>query len=211
MFRAAAFALALLAAAPGWACSVVPGYRVPTTLELAERADTVLIGTVTGGNRMSPNPGRDAVRVKPTILLKGPALPASLEIPGFLEGGRMRATSSDPAELRAPNPDSMMGACTRYLFRPGMKLVLFFVREQGALSFMASPFARVSEDIRSDDARWVKAVRVYIAIAALPEGERRAALIARREALRAASDADSQAIAADIDRELNEERAPLRD
>ncbi|WP_404336515.1 hypothetical protein AB2M62_19515 [Sphingomonas sp. MMS12-HWE2-04] len=210
MVRAAALAAALLVAAPGWACSLMPGYRVLTALELAERADTVVIAEVVGGATIGPD-ASDRLGVRPTLLLKGAELPSTLAIRGYLERPDMRATRSDPAALREPNPDALMGGCTRYLFAKGMKLVLFFKRDGSELRFLDYPFARVSEDVRSDDARWVKAVRVYIDIARLPKAARRTALIARRDTLRAAKDADSQAIATDIDRELFEERGPLLD
>ncbi|MEA3017256.1 MAG: hypothetical protein QOI38_1978, partial [Sphingomonadales bacterium] len=46
--------LPLLSAAPAAACSVIEGYRVPTNLELAERADLILLGTAE-----SATPGGD--------------------------------------------------------------------------------------------------------------------------------------------------------
>jgi hypothetical protein len=205
-----AFCLALaatfLTAAPALACSIVPSYRVPTSLELAERADTILVGTVVG-ERKDANGSGGVVLVRPTLLLKGSELPQQVEIWGWLMQAGELMTRSDPGELRRPNPDALRGGCVRYVFAKGMKLLLFFERKAGKLVFASYPFARVSEDVPSDDSRWVQAVRTYVAVAALPEGERRSALIAKRDALRARpEDVDAAAIADDIDRELAAER-----
>lgn len=202
---------AILTAAPALACSPVPGYRVPTGLELAERADTVLVGTVIG-ERKNADGREGVVLVRPTLLLKGSALPPQVELWGWIAQKQEQVTRSNPLELRQPNPDALSGGCTRYVFAKDMKLLLFFERKAGKLVFASYPFARVSEDVPSDDSRWVQAMRTYISVAALPEGERRAALIAKRDALRARpGDADGAAIANDIDRELAAERTPPSD
>jgi hypothetical protein len=203
-----ALAATLLTAAPAFACSVRSSYRIPTSLELAERADTIFVGTVIG-ERKDADGSRGVVLVRPTLLLKGSALPQQVELGGWLaQPGEMMARS-DPRELRRANPDAQRGGCTRYVFARDMKLLLFFERHAGKLVFAGYPFARVSEDVPSDDSLWVKAVRTYVPIAALPESERKAALIARRDALRARTeDVDAAAIADDIDRELAAERAP---
>jgi hypothetical protein len=210
-----AFCLALaatfLTAAPAFACSVVPSYRVPTSLELAERADTILVGTVVG-ERRGADGSEDVVFIRPSLLLKGGELPKRVELWGRLAQAGELMTRSDPREIRRPNPDTQRGGCVRYVFAKGMKLLLFFEREAGKLVFAGYPFARVSEDVPSDDSLWVKAVRTYVAIAALPESERKSGMIARRDALRAQSgDADAAAIADDIDRELAAERKPPSD
>jgi hypothetical protein len=50
-------------------------------------------------------------------------------------------------------------------------------------------------------------VRTYLEVAALPQRERRAALVARRDSLRsAAGDPDAEVIARDIDRQLRRRR-----
>ncbi|PSJ39052.1 hypothetical protein [Allosphingosinicella deserti] len=210
--RTLCLALAILSstAAPAFACSVVQDYHVPTSLELAERADTILVGTVTGERKGGGQGGM--VLVRPTLLLKGRELPRQVELWGWLAKSGELVTRSDPDELRRPNPDALRGGCTRYVFARDMKLLLFFERKDGKLVFAGYPFARVSEDVVSDESRWVKAVRIYAAVAALPKEERRAALIARRDALRARrDDADAAAIADDIDQELAAERTSLRD
>ena len=61
------------------------------------------------------------------------------------------------------------------------------------------------------DSLWVKAVRFYVEVAALPVAERRRALVARRDQLRAASDLNSKLLAADIDRQIERKRIPPYD
>lgn len=209
-----AAALALAAGAwtpPAAACSVVPGYKVPTALELAVQADTIVLGTVESEVSRADHPFENDIQVRPTHLIKGAALPGTVSLSGYLsDGGADRPARSDPRELHAPNPDALSGGCNRYVFQKGMSLLLFLVRdEQGALVPTLPPFARAAEDVVSPDALWVKAVRLYAEVAHLPKRARRAALIARRDALRAAAgDPDAAAIAADIDRQLERKRIP---
>lgn len=192
--------LALLAAPVAQACSVVSTYRVPTTLELAERADTIVLGTIVGA-AAGEDITNSQLRVRPDLLIKGTALPEEVSLWGHLVEPPILVTPSDPRELRQPNPDALNGGCTRYLFRPKTRLLLFLERKEGKLVATGYPFARVYEDVTSDDALWVKAVRLYAEIARLPVGDRNAAMAARRDALRG-GDADAQALAEDLDREL---------
>lgn len=208
----ALLALLVLPIAPAAACSVVSGYHVPTTLELAEGADTILIGTVEG-EEAGKGEFFHQVVIRPSLLLKGAALPDKVTIPGQITDQQRAVTRSAPRELRAPNPDALRGACTRYVYARGMRLVLFLERDkEGALHFAGYPFARVSEDVASNDALWVKAVRLYVDVAKLPLAERKATLIARRDQLRAAEgDPDAQALADDLDLELTDVRTEPRD
>jgi hypothetical protein len=190
-------------AAPAAACSMAPGYRVPTTLELVEEADAIVLARVDTGVPAGPPyvEGRGLV-LAPLVLLKGDALPGQIEMSGWLEAGEARATRSDPAELVEANPDAFDGGCNRYIFARGMTLLLFLSQKDGKTRQISYPFARTAEDVVSPDARWVALVREYVAVAALPKAARDTQLAARRDALRSKPDADSQAIAAEIDRAL---------
>jgi len=212
LFLAAAASLPLVAA-PAAACSVGPGYRVPTNLELAARADLILLGTAEEEVPAAGDAHIGEVVVRPTLLLKGDALPAELRIHGYLSDDPRLVAPSNPRELYAPNPGALMGGCTRYIFRRGMLLLLFLERDgEGRLRLAPHPFARSAEDVPSPEAPWVRAVRLYVEIAALPEAERRAALAVRRDALRAASgDADAALLAEDIDRQIRRRRIPPYD
>src|SRR5437868_9616009 len=152
-FFAAVAALALppLTAAPAAACSVVGSYRVPTNLELVARADTIVLATV---ERDDPTPanGQDlppsmrmGLIVRPTILLKGPALPGELRLRAYISDDPRNVVASDPRDLFNPNPGALIGGCTRYIFRQGMQLVLFLERDgQGQLQMAGYPFARAA-------------------------------------------------------------------
>lgn len=210
----AAIAAAMLAAPlPGWACSMVPGYRVPTNLELAMAAEVIVVATVDG--ERSAGDGRiGKVIARPTLLIKGSSLPAVVEIDNTALDDKLprRAARSDPRELREPNPDALAGGCVRYVFTRGMKLVLFLKRDsKGVLQPYRSSFSRDSEDVPSDDALWVKAVREYVEISKLSKAGRKAGLKRRAAELRATGDADSVAIANDMAIELTGKRLPPTD
>ncbi len=205
--------LALLAAAPfpALACSLAPGYRVPTNLELVERADLILLGTVTEGDFEPDGTSQQMIAVEPVEALKG-AMPSSpIALPAMI------ATDADiqlsnPYELRDAHPQSLAGACVRYVFPRGSRVLFFLGRQDGAWHEAGGPFSRWAEDVLTDDAPWLQAVRFYIDVAKLPEEDRPAALAARRSELGALGDDPvAQLLAADIDRQLAGANPPLRD
>lgn len=206
LLKPLAAAALLAASAPALACSVTPGYRVPNSFQLAEAADLIVVARVEG-QRAGTRSHESKVVLKPVGVLKGVPPVRPLTLDGLLERTRVagtvlpRATRSDPAELAEPNPDALMGGCTRYIFARGMTLVLFYKRGSRTLDFMSYPFARVSEDVPSTSSRWVQAVREYVAIAKLPRAARREAM-RRRAGLLARGTGDQRAIAADMRRLL---------
>lgn len=194
----------LLAMPPALACSVAPTYRVPNTQQLAQAADLIVLARVEGANRK----GLESTTIlKPTVLLKGAALPSRLTLEGWLQGAVIEnhtlpaPTRSNPAELVEPNDDALMGGCTRYIFARGMTLLVFYQRDKGQWRFMNYPFARVSEDVPSANSRWVRAVREHIAIARHPVAARRPAMRKRADEL-ARGNVDERAIARDMRRLL---------
>jgi len=202
--RMLAFLIAVLSqSAPVLACSVRPDYRVPTSLELAEEADVILLGTIEDGPpEITDLDDEPRLLVHPTLLLKGTDLPSPFQTIGMIARPEY-AEASDPDELAEAHPQAYMGACIRFMYVKG-STVLFFLKERdGKLTLLVRPFARIAEDVSSPEARWVKAVRLYVGIAALPEAIRREALLASKVRLREQKDdADAQAIAEDIDRQL---------
>jgi hypothetical protein len=203
LLAAALAAATTLAAAstPAAACSLAGPYRIPTNLELAEQADTIVLGTVEGEEGAPP--GQTWVIVRPTLLLKGRSLPGEVRFEAAIAPADEKVTRSNPRELFRPNPDVQLGSCNRFFFDRRMQLVLFLVRgRKGVLEPIMPAFSRAAEDVPSADALWVKAVRLYAEASALPKRARRAFLRARRDALRAAPDADSHLLADDIDRQL---------
>jgi hypothetical protein len=210
------FALALLAAAPAAeACSVAPGYRVPTTLELAEQADAIIVAQPQA--QLTGTDGTSEVIFVPLVILKG-QLSRYFEVdrmvvtvPGVLETKPGAAARSDPHELVRAHLEAYAGGCTRFTFSPEQRVVLFLKRQGFDYRVISHPFARTAEDTALPNSRWLKAVREYIAIAAMPPTMRRSRMKVRRDQLRARGDADSVAIAADIARELKAPRKPLRE
>lgn len=208
LFPAAALALA---AAPlsAHACSVAAGYRVPTNMELVEGADLILLGTVTAGE--SDDAGQQMVAIEPVEALKGAMPSAPIALPAMIATDDT-ARLSNPYELEEAHPQSLAGACVRYIFPRGSRVLFFLDREDGDWQVSGGPFSRWAEDVLTDDAPWLQAVRFYAAVAKLPEAERAAALAARREELAAIDDDPvAQLIAADIGRQLEGPNAPLRD
>jgi len=203
----------MASAAPARACSVVSGYKVPTNLDLAVAADTIVLATVTG-MRKGEGVWSSAVIVRPSLLLKGDTLPESVELPGaVLASDQWSARPSASRELRRANPDTQVGGCVRYVFARDMQLVLFLKRgEDGKLVPYRKPFSRDAEDVTGPNALWVRAVREYAAVSALPEAARKARLHARIAELRAMrDDPDAAAIADDLQIELSGNRLPPYD
>lgn len=61
--------LALLATPlPAGACSVAPGYRVPTNMKLVERAELILLGTVAHDNYEPGSGARPLITVVPVAV-----------------------------------------------------------------------------------------------------------------------------------------------
>lgn len=211
--RSILISLILLASAPAaHACSVAPGYRIPSTLELAEQADLVVVAQAWAAP--PSHGGERQVEFWSLVSLKGSlsdGQPILVRGPGILATRAQQSTPSDPAELVRANPEAYAGGCTRFTFHPKKWVVLFLKREGDGYRVISYPFARTAEDTALPDSRWLKAVREYIAIAALPPAARRARMEVRRDLLKARGDADSLAIAADIARELAGPRKPLRE
>jgi hypothetical protein len=207
---------AVSTATPSNACSMMPGYKVPTNLELAAAADTIVVTVVTG-ERAGSDRWSGTLLTHPITLLKGASLPDLVEVTGATIANdpnmaRMVVPSA-PRELRAPNPGAMIGGCVRYIFSKGMKLVLFLKRDEaGKLIPFRSSFSRDAEDVVDENALWVKAVREYAAISLTPKSQWKSELRKRTVALGAtASDVDAQAIAKDMEIELSGKRRPAYD
>ncbi|WP_077147495.1 hypothetical protein [Sphingopyxis sp. KK2] len=204
-------ALALFAAAPAAACSPAPGARVPTNMELVERADLILVGTVTGGTS-DPDAGNWTIAVAPVTAIKGELPPGPLTLDAMVAPDAESALLSNPYDLAAAHPQAEAGACNRYAFPLGTR-VLFFLQSQGdGWAPAEGLFSRWAEDVLTDDAPWLTATKFYVEVAALPEGERGTALTARRDELRKdTANPVAQLLADDIDRQLAGPNPPLRD
>ncbi|HEV7343160.1 MAG TPA: hypothetical protein VGN68_16155 [Sphingopyxis sp.] len=211
-FSAAFVAILLLAMPlPAIACSVAPGYRVPTNIELVADADLILLATVSEGDFAPDSTSEQQIEVQPLAAIKGEMPTGPLAMPGSIASGE-EALLSNPYELKDAHPQSLAGACNRYTFPRGSR-VLFFLKWQGDHWRAAGgPFSRWAEDVLTDEAPWLQVVRLYAEAAVLPAGDRTAYLTARRDEYAAERDNPvAQLIAADIARQLAGPNAPLRE
>lgn len=205
-------ALALVAAPiPAAACSPAMGYHVPTNMELVEQADLILIGKVTSGDFEPDSTPEQMIEILPEAAIKGSLPAAPLALAGMIAPDA-DAILSNPYELHDPHPQALDGACNRYMF-PGGSRVLFFLTWEGDHWRPAGgPFSRWAEDVLTDEAPWLVVTRLYAEIAALPASERAAALTTRRSDYGAEYDNPvAQLIARDIDRQLAGPNKPLRE
>lgn len=199
----------LAAPLPAAACSVAAGYQVPTNMELVERADLILLGTVTPGESAADSTAEQTIAIEPVEALKGAMPTGPIAFPAMLDTDG-EIVLSNPYELREPHPQSLAGSCTRYVFPRGSRVLFFLTRGDGGWHEAGGPFSRSAEDVLTDDAPWLQAVRFYIEVARLPVEERAAALAARRDELGALGDDPvAQLIAADIDRQLGGPNPPM--
>ncbi|MEC3910350.1 hypothetical protein U5A82_07600 [Sphingobium sp. CR2-8] len=187
------------------ACSVVSGYRVPTTLQLVEGSDAIVLAKVKAGAVNSEFGFRHA-SLTPIALLKGDLLPQQISYEyGAISSRRWKAVASNPRNLEEPNPDVFSGGCNRQVFKNGMLVVTFLKKEGSTYVVNAPPFSRALEDVPSSDALWVKAVKIYVKIAALPGMKRRKAVEAERARLAATkNDPDAPLLARELGRALHE-------
>ena len=213
LFLSLAAAVAIAAPLPALACSPVAGYRVPTNMELTAEADMILLAVITGGTTMDAASDPDEMRIdlRPVAVLKGDPAAAPTALPVALASGRF-ALLSNPYDLENAHPLSFIGGCIRYMVPKGSRVLFFLDRRDNQWVPAGGPFSRWAEDALTNDAPWLAAVRFYLEVQALPEASRTAALVARRDALRAkADDAVAQLLADDIDRQLAGPNKPLRE
>ncbi|HMO77435.1 MAG TPA: hypothetical protein PKD99_04560 [Sphingopyxis sp.] len=213
IFASALFA-GLAATPVAQACSLISGYKVPTTLELSASAEAIILARVGRALPVEEDDFMGVIELVPETLIHGAALPETLTMPGYVVvDGRVGedevpVTKSDPEELAAANPDAFAGACNRYAFDEGMLLLLFLERgEDGDLQVISDAFARTMEDVPDADAPWVRAVRFYAQVARDPKPLRRKKLAAERDRLLATGDRIDALIAKDIERQIRGKRS----
>ncbi len=206
----AALATVLVAPLPALACSPAPGYRVPTNIELTAEADLILLARVEDGTPPGDDFQAMHVSIRPIAALKGDIADAPTMLPIGLASGEW-AVPSNPYELQHAHPIAYMGGCFRYMVPRGSRLLFFLARRDGQWGPAGGPFSRWAEDVLTDDAPWLRAVRFYLDVHALPESRRADALAERRDALRShTGDPVAQLLADDIDRQLAGPNEPLR-
>ena len=118
----------------------------------------------------------------------------------------LKVTPSDPRNLVDANPDVFSGSCNRETFSRGMIVVAFLKKDKENLVPFAPAFSRALEDVPTPGALWVKAVRMYAAIAKKPKSARRSEMRRQRDFLHnKLEDADARLLALELDRALREQ------
>ncbi|WP_157222531.1 hypothetical protein [Novosphingobium sp. AP12] len=193
-----------LSAAPAAACAVPATYHIPTTIELVEQADAIVLARV-GGSHADRKSGLIRADLTPISLLKGQYLSNIVSLEGaILANNKHHATPSDPRNLVDANPDAFSGGCNRNVFNKDAIVVAFLRVKNGEWVIHAPAFSRALEDVRSSDALWVKTVRLYIRIASLPIAQRRHEMLSEVARLsRENMDPDSPLLALDLKRALS--------
>jgi hypothetical protein len=183
---AAAAALALaLAPSAAQACSPGPGYKVPTNLELAGHAETIVLARVVGAMEADGGDPRQAtLTIRPLAAIKGELPQGDIALTGMGLAQGERAVRSDPLEFERAHPDAYAGACIRTAFPLGTT-ALFFLRvgHEGMWAPAGTAFSRWAEDVADEQAPWVQLARLYTVAAGLPEEDRVPFLQDEREAL----------------------------
>lgn len=190
------------------ACSMLQGYKVPTTLELVEAADAIVLARVDGEIRASGESRMGKIQLSPEKLLYGSELPKTgLTFRGYLQTRDMIPTNSDPYELAQANPDAFWGFCNRYVFRKDMLLLLFLQKQKdGSYVIIDASFARTLEDVPDENAPWVRAVQFYSTVAREPKAVRKQKLLAEQARLTATGNPTDSLIAKDIGRQIKGKR-----
>lgn len=191
------------------ACSVADNYRVPTTLQLAEQADVVVLARVADGGTV-PSESTPFAGMRKALLIPFAALKGSYENgliqfdDARLSNERMPAAPSDPRNLVDANADVFSGSCNRWVFKQGMIVVSFLKRSGNKLFPIRAPFSRALEDVPFPDALWVKAVRLYVRIAAVPLVRRHKEMQHERDLMAIKlDDPDARLLALELDRALH--------
>lgn len=197
------------------ACSLAPDYKAPTNFELVQQADVILVGTVIKSIE-NESPDYHNLLVKPSLLLKGEKLPNAVFIHGMLageileSGGKrlvIQSKDSQPFDLWRPHPEGGSGSCSRYTFKKGYQLLLFFKRKGDELVWLDPPYGRGSEDVSGPDALWVKAVKIYAKASLLPQEQQKAELVRQMKTSRdgdaSGKQFENELLADDIERQLD--------
>ena len=212
---AAAAALALVCApAAAHACSPGPDFRVPSNLELAGHAETIVLARVVGAtDGEGGDPRQATLTIRPLAAIKGDLPQGDIALTGMSLAQGERAVRSDPLEFERAHPDTYSGACIRTVFPLGTT-ALFFLRidHEGMWAPAGTAFSRWAEDVADEQAPWVQLTKLYTVAAGLPAEDRVPFLEDEREALLARTDEPlARLMAQDIARQIAGPAAPPPD
>jgi hypothetical protein len=205
-----------VAAVPGTAlaCTVPAGYTAPTNWQLANDANTILLGEVVGGGVGSPaDPAASTITVHPIVALKGLLPGADFKIAGVSLADGTDAAAGPPDDalaFAAPDPAALGDACIRRVFAPNTQALFFLKRENGQWAPAGGPLSRWAQDVSGLDAPWVELASVYAHASMVPGEDGRQLLEQRHEALVSRpDDPQAAAMAADLERSLAGPPAPV--
>jgi len=209
-------AFALLASAfpvSALACTVPADYMPPTNLQLANDANTIVLGEVVGGGIGSPaDPDAPSITVHPIVALKGLLPGADFKIGGMslAEDGAASGADGDSLAFGAPDPAAMGEDCIRRQFPLHAQALFFLKRENGEWAPAGGPLSRWAQDVTGLDAPWVQLASLYAHAAMMPTEEARQLLEQRHEALVSRpDDPQAAAMAADLERSLAGPEVPI--
>ena len=203
-------AISLSYATPAFACSVDARYRIPTNVELLQKADLVVLATVVSGVRTPEEAWaankEPSVVLKPLKVLKG-TTPRQLRVEGILSDRWGRAQRLTPTRLSEVHPSALEGGCVRGRYSRGGMVVAMFARTAKGYVQLDDPFARSVEDVRGPSDLWPRAATLYLVVLRTHRpASIRAAFQREQQRLAAQGSPDARNIAADIARYLKATR-----
>jgi len=141
------------------ACSPVEDYVRHTSYDLVEQSDAIVIAEVVEGLGLGLY--KSGLRFKVLETIKGD-VPGNVDLPyGYLKDSH----PSDPLEISAPHPDSLVGSCNRLNFSKNVKYILMLEQvEDGSWRTYGGPFTRGAEDYYGPDSYWARAIETYLDI-----------------------------------------------
>lgn len=200
MDRAWLAVVLLIVPATGLACSPEPGYRVPTNIELLQKADLVVLARVASGPMTFEPASFDEPQVilKLFKVLKG-AAPTRLRVKGILSDRDDRPYPPNPTGLNDVHPSALEGACIRQRYARGAMVLAMFRRTARGYEQLGDPFARSVEDVEGQSALWPRAADLYLRVLRIPGSAKRRAIFQQQQLTLAASKSRyARAVAADI-------------
>jgi hypothetical protein len=183
---------------------VVAAASTPSNYELVREAETIVLAKSAAWEPSADetrHPWGGTVRFEVEEVLKGDFRSATVTLEGYLEFAG-RGPEDDFSKAR---PGAYAGSCYAYDYRLDHHYLLFLtwdgLNEQW--SFAGHAFARLNEEVDVPDSPWLKAVRLYLRVAALHDyGREKTALHElRAEAVAGKAPATTpRALVGDIDR-----------
>lgn len=163
--------LAALPLSPASACSISADYVRPSSFELVQISDSIVVGTA-----REERPGDHGARVAFDVgeKIKGEA-PLEVEMPGRLEAPEPEFPSTGEARIVVG-----AGACGPSAYRKGGRYVLFLQKdEKGQLRRTGHILSPVSEAYAGEGSAWMRMVRRYVRLQATAAPMEQIALVER--------------------------------